>query len=406
MSPVRSGGAIDPMDYWGALAVLGIMLLVVAWFFLPEFVYYSCLILHTLWGMADFGPFHSWAAPKYNLLAVTGNNAENISLDKWVSVMEQTTGILMVFLIPLSVASMWGWVTHPARNWYTRRVLDIHSLPFAMEAISPAIAPILNEGDPKRLLLDKRSYERRPAMTPEMFVEEHHLISNMQLDVARCREVFMGQLGKPLKSWKSLAPHEKALFAIFGLQFFLDDRTAAKALMDDLNRSCRLKSRRDKGKHSVPVYSLARTAFMKVIRSEGATQWLKEHRFVRSGLVWLYAHDLRLTPPNWLWLKGVDRTLFYALHRANTPKGFIEGAGIVAVARTETEAIRLGLPCPEACVEEAIDGLRADMLSLGLIWDEPQPDRDRRRRIRTDWSLTDDVLARPGEEDETVEHSF
>ena len=65
----------------------------------------------------------------------------------------------------------------------------------------------------------------------------------------------------------------------------------------------------------------------------------------------------------------------------------------------EKEAIRLGLPCPRACVEEAIDGLRTDMLSLGLIWDEPQPDRDRKRRIRTNWSLTEDVITRPGDYD-------
>lgn len=395
MSPARPG-ATDPMEYWGALAVLGLMLLLVAWLFLPEFVYWSCFILHILWGMADFGPFHTWAAPRYNLLAITANNAENVVFAQWVNVMEKTTGILMIFLIPLSIASLWSWFRHPARNWYTRRVLNIRTLPFAMEAISPAIAPVLSEGDAGRLLLDKRRPERRPAQRPEAFAEEHKLISNMQLDIARCRAVFMAQLGQPLASWNSLAPHEKALFAIFGLQFFLDDRPAARELMDALNRSCRLKSRRDNGKFSVPVYSLAKSAFLRVIRSEGAAQWMREHRYVRSGLVWLYAHDLRLTPPNWLWLKGVDRTLFYALHRANTTKGFIEGAGIVAVSRTENEAIRLGLPCPAACVEEAIEGLRADMLSLGLIWDEPQPDRDRRRRVRTNWSLSDDVLARPG----------
>ncbi|EKK7483219.1 conjugal transfer protein TrbA, partial [Salmonella enterica subsp. enterica serovar Infantis] len=84
----------------------------------------------------------------------------------------------------------------------------------------------------------------------------------------------------------------------------------------------------------------------------------------------------------------------YALHRANTTKGFIEGAGVVAVARAEAEAMRFGLPCPEPCVDEAVEGLRRDMLSLGLIWDEPQPDRDRKRRILTNWSLTDDILPR------------
>lgn len=391
-------GTTDPLDFFGALAVLTGLLLLVAWMYLPEFVYWSCFILHILWGMADFGPFHVWAAPRYNLLAITANNAENVTYTQWINVMEHTTGIMMIFLIPLSGASLWSWVNHPSRNWHTRRVLNISTLPFAMEAISPAIAPILSEGDASRLLLDTRRPERRPAQSPEGFAEEHQLISNMQLDVALCRTVFMNQLGRELKGWKSLAPHEKALFAIFGLQFFLDDRPAARELMDALNRSCRIKSRRDKGKFSVPVYALARTAFRRVIQSEEANKWLREHRFVRSGLVWLYAHDLRLTPPNWLWLKGVDRTLFYALHRANTTKGFIEGAGIVAVTRTETEAMRLGLPCPQACVDEAIDGLRTDILSLGLIWDEPQPDRDRKRRIRTNWSLTEDVISRPGDD--------
>ena len=398
MTPARPGTS-DPLDFFGALAILLCLLLLVAWLYLPEFVYWSCFILHILWGMADFGPFHTWAAPRYNLLAITANNAENITYEQWISVMEQTTGIMMIFLIPLSGASLWSWLHHPARNWHTRRVLNISTLPFAMEAISPAIAPILSEGDASRLLLDKRRPERRPAQSPEDFAREHNLISNMQLDVALCRTVFMEQLGHELNGWKSLAPHEKALFAIFGLQLFLDDRPAARELMDALNRSCRIKSRRDKGKYSVPVYALARTAFRRVTQSEGAKLWLREHRYVRSGLVWLYAHDLRLTPPNWLWLKGVDRTLFYALHRANTTKGFIEGAGVVAVARTETEAIRLALPCPQACVDEAIDGLRVDMQSLGIIWDEPQPDRDRKRRIRTNWSLTEDVITRPGDDD-------
>lgn len=69
----------------------------------------------------------------------------------------------------------------------------------------------------------------------------------------------------------------------------------------------------------------------------------------------------------------------------------------------ENEACRLGLPCPEPCVEEAIEGLRQDMLGLGLIWDEPQPDRDRRRQIRTRWSLTDDVIPRRHDNDEDTD---
>ncbi|EBT2497503.1 TPA: IncI1-type conjugal transfer protein TrbA [Salmonella enterica] len=369
MSYNRQPVAEDPMQIWGAVGVLLILLLFVIWLFLPEVVYASCLILHTLWGLVNWGPVHNYAAPRYNLLAMTGNNAANISYNQWINVMEQTIGILWMYLLPVTPWCLWEWYQHPGQSRFTRRPVDITQLPHIFASLSPVIAP-------------------------EAFVEQHILITNMQLDVATARRCFMAQLGKPLTSWKDMAPHEKALFAVFGLQYFLDDRKAALKLMNTLNLSCRIKSKRDNGKFCTPVYSLAKSAFQRVIKSDGAQQWLKQHRYVRSGLVWLYAHDLRFTPPNWLWLKGVDRTLFYALHRANTTKGFIEGAGVVAVARTEVEAMRFGLPCPEPCVDEAVEGLRRDMLSLGLIWDEQQPDRDRKRRILTNWSLTDDVLSR------------
>ncbi|MBM2925993.1 hypothetical protein JRC19_30080, partial [Escherichia coli] len=37
------------------------------------------------------------------------------------------------------------------------------------------------------------------------------------------------------------------------------------------------------------------------------------------------------------------------------------------------------------------------------IWDEPQPDRDRKRQIRTRWSLTDDVIPRRHDNDEDTD---
>ncbi|QXD01005.1 conjugal transfer protein TrbA [Klebsiella sp. PL-2018] len=384
----------DPTVLFVALlALLGVFILI-AYLFLPELVYFSCVVLHSLWGLFDWGPLHAFVAPRYNLLAETGNHAQAVTFSQWREVMGQTVYILHVFLVPLTLWALRDWFSHPAQSRFTRRLVNIRSLPAIMAPLSPALAPVIREGHPGTLYHKKKLKARAPALTPEAFVTQHALVSNMQLDVARARECFTAQLGRPLKGWKSLAPHERALFAIFGLQHFLNDRPAAVGLMNALNDSCRVRSRRDHGSRSVPVYSLASTAFARVIRSEGARQWLKQHRYVRSGLVCLYAHDLRLTPPNWLWLKSNDRTLFYALHRANTTKVFIEGAGVVAVARAEAEAIRRGLPCPEPCVEQAINGLQADLVSIGLIWDEPQPDHDRKRRVQTRWSITGDVFPR------------
>ncbi|EDS6807088.1 conjugal transfer protein TrbA [Salmonella enterica subsp. enterica serovar Legon] len=392
MSSAQSGYSNGP-DTGAMLALAGGLALFLGWMFLPECIFISCFILHFLWGLVDFGPLHQWAAPHYNLLATTGNKAATVKFGEWVNVMEQTVGILTIFFVPLVAGTLWSWYMHPAHNRHTRRIMNINTLPHEMLSISPALTPVLNEGDPSRLFLDKRSSSRQVALSPEAFVERHNLIRNMQFDTVACREVFTQQLGAPLSGWGNMAPHEKALFAIFGLQFFLNDRKAATKLLDDLNLSCRIKSRRDHGRRSIPVFSLATPAFRKVSNHKDARKWLKQHYCVRSGLVWLYAHDLRLTPPNWLWLKGIDRTLWYALHRANTDKVFVEGAGVVAVARAESEAIRLNLPCPKPSIETAVEGLRQDMVNLGLIWDDPQPETGRRRsRIQTNWSLNDDAL--------------
>ncbi|EAM3112161.1 hypothetical protein DMT57_20615 [Salmonella enterica] len=72
MSYVRQPVGEDPLQVWGAVGALFILFLVVVWLFLPEVVYATCLILHTLWGFIDWGPFHEYAAPRYNLLAITG----------------------------------------------------------------------------------------------------------------------------------------------------------------------------------------------------------------------------------------------------------------------------------------------------------------------------------------------
>ena len=183
----------------------------------------------------------------------------------------------------------------------------------------------------------------------------------------------MKQAGPELAGWKSLRPHHRALFTVFGLQFFLQDRPAAEALLDKLNISAataRKTGAYRKCRHPLPDWSLATQDFMRVARHPAARRWLKEHRFVRSGLVWLYAHDLRLNSPRWYWLKELERPLWYALHRANSSKGFIEGAGIVAIARNEGLAKSLHLPVPEPDVSMAVRGLRADLIACGLLWEE------------------------------------
>ncbi|HDI9781334.1 TPA: conjugal transfer protein TrbA, partial [Escherichia coli] len=84
MSYQQTSAAEDPMAIWYIVGAICLLFAIIIWRFLPEIVFTSCLILHTLWGMIDWGPFHNFAAPRYNLLAITANNAATITFSQWL----------------------------------------------------------------------------------------------------------------------------------------------------------------------------------------------------------------------------------------------------------------------------------------------------------------------------------
>ncbi len=79
------------------------------WMFFDIFVYWTTWTLYWLWKMVDFPFIHAWAGGKINLLADVANHAKAVTLDEWLEVMNATSGILLLFLIPLVIVSSWGW---------------------------------------------------------------------------------------------------------------------------------------------------------------------------------------------------------------------------------------------------------------------------------------------------------
>ncbi|HAF2619180.1 TPA: conjugal transfer protein TrbA, partial [Salmonella enterica] len=200
------------------------------------FYYACCAMLYYLWYLADFASIHTYVAGKINLLAWASNRVEDLSLGEFLEVMNQTAGILYVFMLPVTVYGLVATRNHPLS--ITRRKIDIHTLPKIMSTFSPAIIPALQYGDPKTQLLNVDPPEHRSAMTPDEFAISHKLVIGQRLDHERARQAFDAQLGTPLLSESSFSAHERALVAIIGLQVFCDDRSAALELRDALNRSC------------------------------------------------------------------------------------------------------------------------------------------------------------------------
>ncbi|EAO5395335.1 conjugal transfer protein TrbA [Salmonella enterica] len=358
------------------------------------FYYACCAMLYYLWYLADFASIHTYVAGKINLLAWASNRVEDLSLGEFLEVMNQTAGILYVFMLPVTVYGLVATRNHPLS--ITRRKIDIHTLPKIMSTFSPAIIPALQYGDPKTQLLNVDPPEHRSAMTPDEFAISHKLVIGQRLDHERARQAFDAQLGTPLLSESSFSAHERALVAIIGLQVFCDDRSAALELRDALNRSCGKRQREHGNKRGYPQLSLAEKAFRQVMATPQAKAWIRRHSTTRTALSALHAQDLRLPAGQFRWLKGIDRTLWYVLSSSDRSKCFVEGAGVVTAAQWESlvsqlsKKLKVVIPAPENLTAFAVRGLEDDLRNIGMVID----DHERNTRIEEEEDSTtfDDLV--------------
>ncbi|EHF2630402.1 conjugal transfer protein TrbA [Salmonella enterica subsp. enterica serovar Panama] len=358
------------------------------------FYYACCAMLYYLWYLADFESIHTYVAGKINLLAWASNRVEDLSLGEFLEVMNQTAGILYVFMLPVTVYGLVATRNHPLS--ITRRKIDIHTLPKIMSTFSPAIIPALQYGDPKTQLLNVDPPEHRSAMTPDEFAISHKLVIGQRLDHERARQAFDAQLGTPLLSESSFSAHERALVAIIGLQVFCDDRAAALELRDALNRSCGKRQREHGNKRGYPQLSLAEKAFRQVMATPQAKAWVRRHSTTRTALSALHAQDLRLPAGQFRWLKGIDRTLWYVLSSSDRSKCFVEGAGVVTAAQWESlvsqlsKKLKVVIPAPENLTAFAVRGLEDDLRNIGMVIDDHE--RNTRLEEEEDSTTFDDLV--------------
>lgn len=339
--------------------------LALCWLFFDTFVYWTSWILYWLWLMIDFGPTHQWVGHKANILVQLANNAKTVTFDAWLDGMNQTSSILFIFVLPIVLLSSISLVQHPMLPFRSKRLINAKTLPKLVSGFAPSIIPIVAAYGPNGLK-DDTSEANAWALKPEEFADRHRLITRRVLDRAAAQAALEAQIGPPHESFADWQPHERALLAVFGLQVFLDDRKSATRLLDDLNRSCMVKGLTRRPTY-LPLYSLADKAFAQVVATPAMADLLTTHRYRRTVLAGLYGRDLRLPSARFRWLKGVDRTLWYALHSADTLKVFVEGAGVLGQARAEKRAKELSIPLEGLMVKKAVDGQHSELESIGLI---------------------------------------
>lgn len=294
-------------------------------------------------------------------------------------------------LLLLAAYKAWSCsVTHR----YTRK-LSIHSLLKNNVEVIPALAPVVNWGSS---LLDE-PYDEGPwrtARTPLQFAVENKVLlldgkpvppklvftkmgnaneksellkqpwsNKTSMDSSRLRSILAKQLGPSLTSSFDLPDYQKGLAAAF-MAFGCGNKKEAQALLDQMNVSFR------KPKDGTSTW---------IIDTSGADELLKKHMnddavkdttqhhscFVSTYLIALltFARKKGVLPPaQFLWLRPLDKPLWYTLHQVGGRQPWAEGAG--PWNHYQAEEV-LGASIEEPEISEAVRGIEEALYEEGWL---------------------------------------
>ena len=215
------------------------------------------------------------------------------------------------------------------------------------------------------------------ALSPDEWVAHNDIpVTDGVIDRDYSRLAFAKQLGGRWKGINALPLHSKALFVAFSMKAN-GMRGESDEFLGELAKCW------DPSKGLVLTPALRREIKSKMIDPKFGriTEKLAAlHSFVTPALL----HCLQvareqggvLAPAQFVWLRGVDRHLWYALNNLGRGATHIEGSGAIAHYRAEKNA---GKPIPNPQVDPAIDGL-TEYLKLNFITHFPAKEYARSKK--------------------------
>jgi len=209
------------------------------------------------------------------------------------------------------------------------------------------------------------------SLSPMEFAKQHKLLDIIvnpnpnpllgelgkvaKLREGAARQIFAAQLGYVWQGPDSLPVHTKALFAIFAA-IANQDRDEAFALLRQYNTSLQYKD--------APNYS----GYEKLLEKHKNSKLIKKienrHSYVMTvmaALLELARTDGVLACADFLWLKTVDRQLWYMLNNVGRRSAYPEVAGAVAHWRIEA---RMQRKLITPMVEEAVKSLKVALTEI------------------------------------------
>lgn len=249
-----------------------------------------------------------------------------------------------------------------------RKAHDMKSLRAQEQYNWPAIMPVIKED------LVSQDINKGPwamALTPMEFARKYHLLKKddalldtqipgleMTAGIRKgdAKRVFTLQLGPYWEGFDRLSPQAYALAGVF-LARMNRDRDAANHILEVIDKTF------VQGK---PDFSVARPVVKKYQDSELAQEIIAKHAYVLTVLPSLLqaAREDGVVPSSeFLWLKVIDRRLWYVLNCVGRQTPFPEVAGPFAHWRAEREMGRRSLV---PMIDEAIRALEVAIKEVKL----------------------------------------
>jgi intracellular multiplication protein IcmP len=259
-------------------------------------------------------------------------------------------------------------------GWKVSQVFDVPSFVRELSLTFPQVLPVADgpPGETEALseVLFSIRYSILLGKDGERPDPEKPSSGPFRFDRRAAREAFAAQLGKPFadEPGKRLSD---CPFYVWGIAAVCLARCAgpsgkedSEVLIDTLSRffgTVQSNKREKKEKERIA------RMIAKYERNGEAIRSMRNHGFVNTAIPALFSAAKKygqLTTGDFVWLKSVDRTLFYALNQVGRKVAFVEAAGCRSHADAEEAE---GEPLFEPNVEQAVSALERRLMKLGHL---------------------------------------
>lgn len=276
---------------------------------------------------------------------------------------------------------------HPVLKLRTRH--NTYTLMHIQAKNNPCILPVVLFEDNWRAKKMERPASLARSMTPAEWCEKHKLIitvgNEIRLNIEKTKALLFKQLGGKLEDMKNVPDYYKALVVIFSTRILgtsspkdakkiiartVNSRKEAQKMFDQINRSCKPNIEDYKKSFDFSRVASKYDTIMRHVTIQGI---LKKHSFYKTfimGLLFEARADGKIPCSQFLWLKLIDRPLFYAIQGV-TPvhlaRGFSEAAAPFAQFWAENCAIDYDQILQKAYINKAIPAIEKRLIEAGVI---------------------------------------